>query len=362
MGCTWVVRTSTFARAARRYWLNVFPCVQTELSVWRRRAEHIPDRTLREAALDALVTKSDVLEGAVAFATFTSPHLRRRVVRLIVAFEIAFDYLDTIAELPNPDRVANTQSLGQALLASFESSGGHADYYEHHGGSDDAGYLEALVDTCRETLGTLPSSAIVAEPACRALSRIVTYQSLHHGDGRGSHDAFENWARAQPTPGTDLHWWERGAAMGSQLYVLALIAAAAGPAVQPAQIAAIEYAYVPWVGALSTLLDSVIDQHDDRMDGQRSLIDYYSSPVVVAERLRTMTIEARRLIHQLPDAEHHMLILAGMAAQFHSTPQASGPEVGIATRAVVDAIGADAVPALLFFKARRAWARRRKSI
>jgi tetraprenyl-beta-curcumene synthase len=312
---------------------------------------------LREAALESLVTKCDVLEGAAAFATFTPPYLRRKVVRAITAFEIAFDYLDTIVELPNPEPVANTGSLGQALLAAFESGQGHADYYKHHDGRDDAGYLEGLVDTCRETLETLPSSAIVAEPAHHALSQIVTYQSLHHGDGRRSHDAFKDWACAQYTSGADLQWWEVGAAMGSQLYVLALIAAAADPATRPAQIAAIGYAYVPWIGALSTLLDSVIDQHEDRTAGQASLVDYYNSPKIVAERLRVMTIEARRLLHQLPDAENHILVLAGMAALFHSAPQASAPEVGIATRAVVDAMGAQVIPVLLLIKARRALSR-----
>ena len=40
----------------------------------------------------------------------------------------------------------------------------------------------------------------------------------------------------------------------------------------------------------------------------------------------------------LSDAPSHTLILAAMAAFFHSTPQALAPEVRLATRAVLDAM------------------------
>jgi tetraprenyl-beta-curcumene synthase len=354
--CTSTARVSAFAGATRRYWLSIFPCVRAELQMWRRHAERIPDSTLRKAALEALTTKSDVLEGAVAFVVLAPPSMDERVVRAITAFEIAFDYLDTVVELPNPNPVANTRSLGQALLAAFEPGVMHPDYYEHNAGGDDAGYLRTLVDACRATIGGLPSFEIIAGPARLALSRIVRYQSLNHG----SHDSdrkFAEWARSQTVPGTGLHWWETGAAVGSQLFVLALIAAAADPTTRPERVAAIEQAYFPWIGALSTLLDSVVDQRADRAEDQRSLVDYYSSPQIVAERLEMMAFEAQRAVLPLSDAPSHTMILAGMAAFFHSTPQALAPEVGLATRAVLNAMGGWATPALFFFKTRRALAR-----
>jgi tetraprenyl-beta-curcumene synthase len=313
---------------------------------------------LRNAALDSLRTKSDDLEGAVAFAVFAHPRTRIQVVQAITAFEVAFDYLDTIVELPNPQPIINGRTLNQALLLAFEHGVPHPDYYASHTRQHDAGYLEDLVDTCRAGIASLPSFAAVAEPVHRALSRIVAYQSLNHGDARGSHDAFAQWARSQSAPGTYLRWWETAAAAGSQLSVLALIAAAADPTMSPERATALEHAYFPWVGALSTLLDSVIDQHGDSAEGQRSLIDYYTSPQEAAERLRTIAVEALRAIRPLPDAENHALILAAMAAFFHSAPQASSLDVGAVTQAVLDTMGSRAAPALLLFKARRALARR----
>jgi tetraprenyl-beta-curcumene synthase len=356
--CKKIARVAAFTRATRHYWLSVFPRARAELGAWRRRAEQIPDRTLRDTALDAMYTKSDDLEGAVAFAVFAPPSTHVGLVRAITAFQLAFDYLDSVGELPNPDPIANGRSLNQALVTAFSPGASHASYYEHHGSNRDAGYLEALIDTCRATLSGLPSFATIAAPAKRALSRIVAYQSLNHGDVHGSHDAFADWARTQAIPGTDLHWWENGAAAGSQLSVLALIAAAADPTMGPERATALERAYFPWIGALSTLLDGVLDQRRDNMEGQRSLIDYYESPGETAERLRTIALEALEAIRPLPDADNHVLILEAMAAFFHSAPRASSPEVGMTTQAVFDTMGRTAPVALLLFRARHALARR----
>lgn len=356
-GCTCLVRVTGFIRAARRYWLSAFPLARSEVGAWRRRAEQIPDRVLRNAALDALHVKSTDLEGAVAFAVFAPRRARLSIVRAIAKFQLAFDYLDTIVELPNPDPITNGRTLNQALLVALSPGAPHPDYYKHHLHHDDAGYLEDLVDTCRAAVSTLPSLAAISVPAQRALLRIVAYQSLNHGDAHGSHAAFRDWARSQSVPGIDMHWWETGAATGSQLSVLALIAAAADPAMQVERATAIEHAYFPWIGALSTLLDSIIDRRMDTIECQRNPIDYYGSPTETAERLRMMAVEALRVIRPLEDAENHALILAAMAAFFHSTPQASAPEVGLATRAVLDTMGGWAIPALIFFRVRRALAR-----
>lgn len=356
-GCNRITRVATFIRAAHRYWLSVFPHVQAELAAWRRRAARIPDDALREAAFDALTTKSSDLEGAVAFAVFSPPSLRGQVVRAITAFELTFDYSDSVVELPSRDPIASGRSLSQALLVALSPGAQQLDYYRHHPRQEDAGYLEGLVRTCQAAVGSLPSFAAVAEPLNRALSRIVAYQSLNHGDAEGSHNAFEEWARSQAVGGTDLRWWEVGAAGGSQLSVIALIAAAADPAMCRERAAALEHAYFPWVGALSTLLDSVIDQRRDNIEGQRSLIDNYTSPEETAERLRMFAAESLEAILPLCDAPNHTMILAAMAAFFHSRPQARAPEVRLATRAVLDAMGGWATPALFFFRTRRALGR-----
>ncbi len=360
--CTSIARVSSFTHAARSYWFSIFPDLRSELLSWQRLAEQIPNRLLRRVALDSLRTKCDVLEGAVTFAAFVAPTMRARVIKAITAFEVTFDYLDSVVELPNPDPILNSHTLCHALHSAFDHRLAHRDYYQHHTSADDGGYLLALVDACRMTLARLPSYEIVAERARECVARIVAYQTLNHGDASSTHDAFMKWARSQSVAGLDLRWWEIGAAFGSQLSILALIAAAADPSTCPARAREIEHAYFPWISALSTLLDSVIDRDADRSDGQRSLIDCYSSPEIAAERLRLITVEAMRSIGSLADAEDHAMILAAMAAFFYSAPQPCGREAKLVRRAVLDAVGAWGTPPLLFLKARRAFAARRLNV
>lgn len=239
-GCKRIIRATTFACAAHCYWLSVFPHVRAELAAWRHHARQIPDRVLREAAFDALKTKSSDLEGAVAFAVFAPPSVRGNVVRAITAFEIAFDYMDSIVELPNRDPIASGHCLNQALLVALSPGARHLDYYRHYPRREDAGYLEGLVRTCQTAVGALPSFAAIAEPLRRSLTRVVAYQSLNHGDATGSHDAFREWADSQSIQGIDLRWWELGAAAGSQLSVLSLIAAAGDPTMCPERAIALE--------------------------------------------------------------------------------------------------------------------------
>ena len=89
----------TFSAAARRYWLGVFPHVRREVSRWRERAAEIPDSALRRLALQAQGKQGNV-EGAAAFAAFAPRSERAALVRAVVAFQSAFDYLDVLAEQP----------------------------------------------------------------------------------------------------------------------------------------------------------------------------------------------------------------------------------------------------------------------
>ncbi len=353
---TSLLRAAALARVTRRYALSVLPAVHAERRLWLRRAEQIPNRVLRGAALDSLHTKRDVLEGAASFAVFVKPSIRARVVRAIAAFEIAFDYLDGLMELPNADPVLNCNTLCRALWAAFDPAPTHVDYYEHHTAADDGDYLVALIEACGTTLAQLPCYPVVGEMLHRALSQVVTYQSLHHSGAQDSHGAFREWVCAHADTGVDMRWWELGAALGSQLSLLALIAAAADSTLSRRRAAEIEHAYFPWIAALSTLLDSVVDRHRDHLDAQRSLVDYYSSPQEAAERLRWMTVAAMRSIRSLDDVEDRTVMLAAMIAFFHSAAQPAGSEAQLVTRAILDTVGAWGTPPLLFLKVRSALA------
>lgn len=344
-----------FAGAARRYWLGVFPCSRSELRHWRLRAEEILDPALRRLACQAQRSKRESLEGAIAFATFAPPAHRALVTRAITAYQVAFDYIDELSEQPGADPIANGERLNQALLHALEPEQPHLDYYAHDRRREDTGYLCDLVDTCRTALESLPSHLAIADSVRRITARIVIYQSLNHGDAHGSYEAFTRWARAENRRSTGLRWWETGAAAGSPLPVFALIAAAARPSTQAKDAVAVERVYFPWIASLSSLLDSLVDRHEDAVDGQRSLIDYYSSTNEVASRLQTLATQAVNGAKALADGSQHTMILTAMASFYRATPQASAPETRLATQRVLDAMVDDfTLPSTLILRGRHA--------
>jgi tetraprenyl-beta-curcumene synthase len=344
-----------FVGAGRRYWLSVFPHVCREARTWRRRAGEIADPVLRRIAFEAQNAKRDNLLGAAAFAAFVPAAHRASVVRGLTTFQMTLDYLDTLAEQPNDDPIANGRRLHEALDAAVEpaSAGRGGEWYAHFGHSDDAGYLNCLVDACKTAIGALPSRAAVAGPLRAAVARVVAYQSLNHGDRDGSYEAFARWAWAETTSSSGLCWWETAAAVGSHLPVFALIAAAAEPDLRPDEAAAIESAYFPWVAALSTLLDSLVDRREDNAEGLPNPIDCYSSPEETASCLRMIAAEALRRTRALAGDRRHTMILAAMASFFHCSRETAAPDVRLATQAAIDAMGGLATPSLLVLRARR---------
>jgi tetraprenyl-beta-curcumene synthase len=347
-----------FASAARRYWLGVFPHTRRELRHWRLRAGEIRDPALRQLAFDAQGSKRESVEGAVAFATFVPPASRAVVIRAIAAYQVAFDYIDTLSEQPGADPIANGSQLNQALLTALKSEAAHPDYYAQQNRYEDTGYLRDLVDTCRTALEALPSYGAITESIRRITARIVVYQSLNHGDAQGSYDAFARWACAETRQSTGLRWWETGAAAGSPLPVFALIATAAKPAARVPDAVAVEGAYYPWIASLSSLLDSLIDRREDSVDGQRSLIDYYASPAEVATRMQALAVQSLGHARALADPAPHTMILTAMASFYHATPQASMRDVRLVTQRIMDALTGDfAMLATLVLRIRGALAR-----
>ncbi|MGP0101261.1 MAG: DUF2600 family protein [Solirubrobacteraceae bacterium] len=342
-----------FLRAARRYWLSVFPCIRRETRHWRERAEAIPDPVLRRLALEAQRIKRGNIEGSAAFAAFAPAAHRVEVVRAQVAFQSAYDFADTLSEQPSGNPVTNGRQLHQALLVALDNEAGQPDYYARHQRRGDAGYLAEIVDACRCALNVLPSCTSITGPAHRLATRIVAYQSLNLSEPHGGHRHLRQWALRETPRGTGLRWWETAASAGSSLGLFALIAAAARPALLPAEAVAIERAYWPWVGALHSLLDSLVDEPEDAAVAQRCLLDYYATPQEAAARVQLLAREALRTVRALPNAHEHVLILAGMASFYLTAPEASSPTARLVSERVIETLGPVIRPSMAVFGARR---------
>jgi tetraprenyl-beta-curcumene synthase len=347
---------NAFAGAAAVYWLEVFPHVKRELARWRRRATRIPDPRLAHLALETQACERGNLEGSAAFALLAPRRRRAEVIRAAVAFQALYDFLDTLAEQPAADPVANGRSLHLALLAALDPGRPLERYFEHSGfDGGDGGYVEELVLACRRALAELPCYGAVSGLAQEAAARMVAYQSLNHDPRDCDHAELRRWALALTPPGSGLEWWETAAGAASSLGVFALIATAARPTLSIDQADAAANAYFPWVGALHVLLDSLVDRELDGISGDHALVSHYGAyGGVTAERLGAIAAESVRRLSGLGQSARHALILTGMASFYLSRPAARAPSAAAATARVLATLGPSARPAMVILGARAA--------
>jgi tetraprenyl-beta-curcumene synthase len=336
-----------------RYWLAVFPVARAELAHWRERAAAVPDETLRGHALTTLADEHLNAEGAAVFATFAPRAHRALATRLLVRYQVMYDYLDTLTEQPVAAPLAASRHLHRALTAALGESPPAAGYYARYPHSDDGGYLQELVSASRTAFHALPASSSAAAAVLRAARRSAEGQSQNHAAMLTHSPTLECWATRATPAGSGLCWWETAAAAGSSLAIHALLAAAADPKLTAAAAQQIEGAYWPWINGLNTLLESMIDSREDADTDNHSYVSHYTSPQLMAARLELIAEEAACAARQLPRARQHVAILTGMAAFYLASPDARLPPARVAARQVRQRIGSSLALPLALLRARR---------
>jgi tetraprenyl-beta-curcumene synthase len=341
-----------FAGTVVRYLLLVLPPATRELAHWRELAGEIPNANLRRHALDALAKRGNI-EGAALLATLAPAVQRRRTLQALVAYQTAYNYLDTLSEIRSPGPEANGRRLHEALLTALVPGAAHPDYYTHNPDTGDGGFLASLVDTCRGALAGLPSFDAVAPTAREAARRTVVFQTLNLSDTQGGHGQLQRWASETTPAGSGLQWWETAAAAGSSLPVHALIAAAAQPGLEPWDARRIDAAYFPWIGGLHSLLDSLVDRAEDHDRGQQSLLGYYESATHAAIQLAGLATRARAAAERLPDPHATRVIVTAMCSYYLSAPECHTAAAQAVTRTLTRALGLPLNVAIVMFRVRR---------
>jgi tetraprenyl-beta-curcumene synthase len=311
------------------------PAVSHELCAWRARASAIPDSPLREDALESIAQKRDHAEGAALFCVL--PRSRDRgLLRLFVAYQTIWDYLDNLSERETDE--ANGRQLHLALSEALDPEAPISDYYERHPWKDDGGYLRALVEACRECCEALPSYARV-RPHVLAGVRRCSVQSLNHDAASERRDAaLEDWARREFPGEQTMRWFELTAA-SSAFLPYALLALAAEPLCEERDIARVCAAYFPWTSLAVAMLDSYVDQVDDLACGNHSYISHYEDADLATRRLREVLERTLRGANGLRNGHRHAVIAACMVAMYLSKDGAEGSEMRARTRALARAGG-----------------------
>jgi tetraprenyl-beta-curcumene synthase len=311
------------------------PSVAREVARWRSLATRIPDPVIRDDALSALARKRGQTDGAALFTIL--PRARSRaLLRLLVAYQLTWDYLDSVHER-SPDE-ANGRQLHLALVDALQPGRAKANYYCHHPWQDDGGYLNALVETCRDSCRQLPSFERIRPDVVREARRAQVL-ALNHLQPPSRDTALRRWTRTEFPEGHAASWFELSGAASAGLTIFALLALAAEVECDRAEIARTLRTYMPWTSVAATMLDSYVDEPEDAQSGDHIYISHYPSPALATERVACLV---QRCLHEsarLRGSEKHILIAASMTALYLSKDSARSPAMRDRTRALALAGG-----------------------
>jgi tetraprenyl-beta-curcumene synthase len=252
------------AGALFAYVTTVLPRVRREL----RRLGPLPEEKAKNA------------EAVAVFATLAPRRRRGAVVRAIVALQVAIDLRDEL---------------------------------EESGEGTDPERLGLLESRWRQEVARLPAYGAVRPRLDRAIEHCEQGQRQTHRAAAEGPVSLQAWAEGLPHS-SEYRWWEVAAGASSSVAAHALIAAAARPDTSPDEAEAIDAAYNPPIGALTVLLDDLVDLEQDRDAGEHNYVGYYAGAAEAADRLSLIANRGRRSIEPLRRGRRHEAILAGVAA------------------------------------------------
>jgi tetraprenyl-beta-curcumene synthase len=312
--------------------------VSHEISRWRAAALHIPNPQIRADALGVLSGKRGNTDGAALFWTL----LRRRdpqLLRLLVAHELIWDYLDSVSEHGESAGKEHSRQLHLAIVESLDVDRPISDYYVHHRDGGDGGFLRLLVERCRAGCRLLPAYAVVRDIAVREAERGLV-QGINHELVPARRDArLLRWVRREYPHVHDVHWFELTGAASASLVVHVMLTLAADPAATERDALEAYDAYFPWVSLATVMLDSYVDQAEDAASGNHSYIAHYTSHEAAMERLLTTIVRAADGVLGLRNGHRHAVIFACMIAMYLSKDSARTPEMEASTRSLALAGG-----------------------
>jgi tetraprenyl-beta-curcumene synthase len=324
--------------AATRELLWGLPAVACEIHDWRARALRIPDAPIREDALSSIDRKRGHADGAALFWILP----RRRdlsLLRMLVRYQIIWDFLDSVNEHGASAGTANGRQLHLALIEALDPGRPISDYYRYHPWQEDGGYLRALVEACRRGCATLPSYERVRPLLLREARRAQVLALNHDLDPRDRDRALRAWAASECSGEQRVSWFELSSAASASLTIHAFLALAAQPACTERELRRTCAAYFPWISGVATLLDSYVDQAEDELNGDHRYVAHYASRALAEARVRDLvrrsTAEARRL----RDGHRHAVIAACMVAMYLSKDSARTPEMRAGTANIARAGG-----------------------
>ncbi len=302
----------------RRFLVHVVPLARAALVRLQHLADRIPDAQLRAHAVSSLRSKAYHVAGACILSTFLPSGAREHYIEIVAPLEAVYDFLDTLCDRHPETPPRAFRQLHEALADALDPARPLHEYYLYGPPGDDGDYLASLVRLTRRALKRLGPHELLLPYFRRAAALYADTQTFSHLPSGEREAACVAWYDRAGTK-YDLTWWEFAAAAGSQFHVYAPLYEAfcsdfdrIGPAYD---------AYFPSFCALHVLLDSFIDQAEDRAHGELNWVSRYAAPQEFAARARTFAQRARLGFAELGMPRAHVFALRTMALFYLTHPK-----------------------------------------
>jgi len=303
-----------------RFLRHVVPHASVELSGIAALARSIPDQRLRDEALSSINGKAYHVAGGCILATFLPPSEARRYVEIVAPLESIYDYLDNLCDRHPDVPVEAYPVLHQAIADALNPDAGTRDYYALGPDGDDNGYLARLVTRTQRSLRRAGANGALRATFSEAAILYGEMQTFKHYPASQREAACIAWFERRRDARFDgMQWYEFACAAGSQFQVYApLFAHFCG---RESSIADTYAAYFPSVAALHVLLDSFIDQAEDRHHRELNFAALYANADHLRRRVGEMAADAIHRFARLPDPRRHRFVLRVMALFYLTHPK-----------------------------------------
>lgn len=304
----------------RHFLHKIVPHAALELQGVRALALSIPDERLRAEALGSIEGKAYHVAGACILATFLPHPAARAYVELVAPLESIYDYLDNLCDR-HPEVTHDAYPvLHQAITDALDPAAAPREYYGLGPHGDDNGFLVRLVQRVQRSLRRIDGHELLLpyfREAADLYAEMQTYK--HYPSGDRERACMQWFERRRDTRVESLAWYEFACAAGSQFQVYApLFELMAG---RRELIAPAYDAYFPPVAALHVLLDSFIDQAEDREHGELNFAALYRGARELRERVRDLTVLWSDKVAAFSDRRSHRFVLRVMALFYLTHPK-----------------------------------------
>jgi len=288
----------------------VIPSVKLHLDRWQTKAHEIPDPELQKQAVISIETKRFHCEWGAIYSLLAKDN-RDEIIEFIVAYQTLLDYLDNLCDRStslNPkDFEMLHKSVFHALTPNAENIH-NSSYYHFRKEQEDGGYLQELVKTCQTILQGLPSYSKISSFLNELATHYCNLQVYKHIEVEKRVPCLKSFFTPDQNDFPNMKWYEMSACAGSSLGIFCLMVYASDENCPEELFEEVKISYFPWMQGLHILLDYLIDQEEDRREGDLNFCFYYQSDSEMKHRLTHFVKKAEQGIKQLPNYNFHHMI------------------------------------------------------